>query len=99
MRHYITLFVKADTGGWRALFPDFPQCDAAGESLDATAVSAHLALTQHVHDRGLPLPRSSSLSEVQQDTDWITGRGIALERAIISLVPLNGFDDPKDFAT
>jgi predicted RNase H-like HicB family nuclease len=96
MRHYITMFVKTDAGGWRAMFPDFPECEAAGESLDAATVSALLALTQHAHDRGLPLPPPSSLSEVQQDADSIAGRGIALERAIVSLVPLNGFDGPED---
>ena len=89
MRHYITVFTKTDAGGWRAVFPDFPDCEATGESLDATTVSAVLALAQHAHDRGLPLPHPSNLSDVQRGMDWIAG-------TIVSVVPLNGFDDPKD---
>lgn len=93
MRHYITVFAKTETGQWRAVFPDFPGCEAAGESLDATTISALMALTQHAHDRGLPLPWPKSLSEVQGDAAWMAGHGIALGKAILSLTPLNGFDD------
>ncbi len=93
MRHYLTMFVRTGDGGWRAIFPDFPDCEAAGESLDATTLSAFMTLTQHVHDRGAPLPRPSSLSDVRKRTDWIAGQGIDLEKAIVSLTPLNGFDE------
>jgi predicted RNase H-like HicB family nuclease len=99
MRHYITMFMKTGSGAWRAVFPDFPDCEAVGQSLDATTVSAFLALTQHVYDRGLPLPRPSNLSEVERDADWIAEHGIALESAIVSLVPLSGFDDQKESTT
>jgi hypothetical protein len=68
---------------------------AAGESLDATTVNAFMALTQHAHDRGLPLPVPRSLSEVRGNAAWIMGRGIALEKTIVSLIPLNGFDGQK----
>jgi predicted RNase H-like HicB family nuclease len=93
MRHYIAMFAKTGTGQWRAVFPDFPDCEAAGQSLDATTVNAFMALTQHAHSRGLPLPVPRSLAEVRRDTDWIAAHGIALEAAIVSLIPLNGFDN------
>ncbi len=93
MHHYITLFARSETGRWRAVFPDFPACEADGESLDATTISALMVLTQHAHDLGLPLPRPKNLSEIRGDVAWMAGRGIALEKAILSLIPLNGFED------
>ncbi len=93
MRHYITVFAKTETGQWRAVFPDFPGCEAAGESLDATTISALMTLTQHAHDRGLPLPRPKNLSQVRGDVEWMAGSGIAFEKAILSLIPLSGFED------
>jgi predicted RNase H-like HicB family nuclease len=95
MHHYITVFAKTDAGHWLALFPDFPDCEAGGESLDATTVSAIMTLTQHAHNRGLPLPRPKSLSEVQGDAEWMAGRGIAFEKAILSLTPLSGFQEHR----
>ena len=93
MRHYIAMFAKTGTGQWRAVFPDFPDCEAAGQSLDATTVNAFMALTQHAHNRGLPLPVPRSLAEVRRDAGWIAEQGIALETVIVSLIPLKGVDD------
>jgi hypothetical protein len=55
-----------------------------------------MTLNQHAHDRGLPLPRPKSLSEVQGDAEWMAVCGIALEKAILSLIPLSDFDDQEE---
>lgn len=96
MHHYITVFAKTDAGQWRAVFPDFPDCEATGDSLDATTISALMTLTQYAHGRGLPLPRPKSLSEVQGDAAWMAVCGIALEKAILSLTPLSGFEEQEE---
>ena len=62
MAHYISVLMPLSAGGWRALFPDIPDCEVEGESLDSTMLRAAGALSECVHTRytdGPPSPRES----------------------------------------
>ena len=45
MAHYISVLMPLRAGGWRALFPDIPDCEVEGDSLDATMLRARLPNT------------------------------------------------------
>ncbi len=86
MSHYIALMHQAgDTYG--VLFPDFPGCISAGDSVDDALKQAAEALAFHVaglKDDGAPIPPPRTLEAIRAaDEDWIDWEG-----AVVALVPL-----------
>ncbi|HET6157517.1 MAG TPA: type II toxin-antitoxin system HicB family antitoxin [Dongiaceae bacterium] len=91
MAHYISVLMPLSAGGWRALFPDIPDCEVEGDSLDATMLRAAGALTECVQTRyggGPPLPRE--LNEIKADNRWVTTHSIDWAKAVVTMVPLRG---------
>lgn len=89
MAHYISVLMPLNAGGWRALFPDIPDCKAEGDSLDATMLRAAGALTECVQNRygdGPPSPRA--LIEIKADEGWVTTHAIDWTKAVVTMVPL-----------
>jgi len=76
-------------GGWRALFPDVPECEVQGDSLDMTVFRATGALTEYAESKFghvLPLPRE--LTEIKADRDWVAQHDIDWTQAVVTMVPL-----------
>ena len=44
MKHYVSVLVPLTFGRWHAFFPDLPDCEADGSSLDLTVMHAARAL-------------------------------------------------------
>jgi len=44
MAHYIGVFLPLESGGWRALVPDVPDCEAEAASLDIAVLHVFTAL-------------------------------------------------------
>lgn len=91
MAHYISVLIPLSEGGWRALFPDIPDCEVEGDSLDATVLRAAGALTECVQSRygdGPPSPRE--LIEIKADDQWVSSHAIDWTKAVVTLVPLRG---------
>ena len=91
MAHYISVLMPLSAGGWRALFPDIPDCEVEGESLDATMLRAAGALSECVHSRysdGPPSPRE--LIEIKADDQWVATHEIDWARAVVTMVPVRG---------
>ena len=91
MAHYISVLMPLSAGGWRALFPDIPDCEVEGESLDVTMLRAAGALSECVHNRygdGPPLPRE--LIEIKADDRWVATHAIDWTKAVVTMVPLRG---------
>ena len=89
--HYISVLMPLSAGGWRALFPDIPDCEVEGESLDATMLRAAGALSECVHSRytdGPPSPRE--LIEIKADDQWVATHEIDWAKAVVTMVPLRG---------
>jgi predicted RNase H-like HicB family nuclease len=87
--HYISVLMPLSAGGWRALFPDIPDCEVEGDSLDATVLRAAGALTECVQSRygdGPPSPRE--LIEIKADDHWVTAHAIDWAKAVVTMVPL-----------
>jgi len=87
--HYISVLMPRNAGGWRALFPDIPDCEVEGDSLDATVLRAAGALTECVEHRysgGPPSPRE--LNEIKADDHWATVHEVDWSKAVVTMVPL-----------
>lgn len=86
MDRYIAL-LHAGPEGYGVLFPDFPGCVSAGDTIDDALGGAGEALSAHVdlmrHD-GETIPAPRSLEDIKAaKEDWIEWEG-----AIVAVVPL-----------
>jgi hypothetical protein len=89
MTHYIAILVAAESGQWRALFPDVPECKAHGCGVLGTKQAAAISLNQYAKTNGaLPLPRT--LEEIEQDEAWLIRNGVNFAKAIVTIVPWPG---------
>ena len=88
MAHYVGVFVPLEAGGWRAVFPDIPQCQVEAPSLDLTvfhAAAAHADLNQR-SDRPLAPPRD--LAEIRSDDVWASACGVDWSRSVVTMIPV-----------
>lgn len=72
MASYIALVRKNDSSAYSVDFPDFPGCISAGDTMDEAVKNANEALKFHIagmREDGDPLPRPSTLEEVQADPE------------------------------
>ena len=91
--HYISILIPLSAGGWRALFPDVPDCAAEGDNLDITMLRAAGALSSCVETlygdgKGAPAPRA--LSEIKADNGWAIAHHVDWTKAVVTMVPLRG---------
>ena len=94
MAHYISVLMPLNAGGWRAMFPDIPDCEAEGDSLDAAVLRAAGALTECVQSRygdGPPSPRQ--LNEIKADESWVATHDVDWTKAVVTMVPLRRSHD------
>ncbi|MEZ5833706.1 MAG: hypothetical protein R3D05_21250 [Dongiaceae bacterium] len=94
MAHYISVLMPLSAGGWRALFPDVPDCEVEGENLDVTVLRAAGALSECIQNRyrsGAPSPRE--LNEIRADDLWVAAHAIDWTKAVVTMVPLRGDRD------
>src|SRR6185295_8086918 len=85
------VYLPLAAGGWRAFFPDIPDCEVAAPSLDRAVFRAANALAEHVVSLNgsamatLPLPRD--LSAIKADKEWVATLAVNWSTAVITLVP------------
>ena len=67
MAHYVGVLMPLEPGGWKAVFPDAPQCQVEATSLDLTVFRAAAALADlnQRSDGTLAPPRD--LAEIHLD--------------------------------
>ena len=91
MKYYIAVCLPSTSGGWRAFFPDIPDCEVAAPSLDRAVFRAANALADHtVRLNGsavdiLPLPRD--LTAIKADKEWSAANAVNWSNAVITLIP------------
>jgi predicted RNase H-like HicB family nuclease len=86
--HYIALLVPSSVGEWRVLFPDVPECQAHGYTVDDATFAATTALSRCLAENGHlpPLPRD--LAEIERDEEWLSRNNVDLHEAIVTMVSL-----------
>jgi predicted RNase H-like HicB family nuclease len=86
--HYIALLVPSSVGEWRVLFPDMPECQAHGHTVDDATFAATTALSRCLAENGHlpPLPRD--LAEIERDEEWLSRNNVDLHEAIVTMISL-----------
>jgi len=86
--HYIALLIPSSVGEWRVLFPDVPECQAHGYTVDDATFAATTALSRCLAENGHlpPLPRD--LAEIERDEEWLSRNNVDLHEAIVTMVSL-----------
>lgn len=90
MAHYVGVLMPLETGGWKAVFPDVPQCQVEAASLDQTVFHAAVALADlsQRSDRALAPPRD--LAEIRSDDGWASACGVDWSRSVVTMIPVRG---------
>jgi predicted RNase H-like HicB family nuclease len=86
--YYIALLIPSSVGEWRVLFPDVPECQAHGYTVDDATFAATTALSRCLAENGHlpPLPRD--LAEIERDEEWLSRNNVDLHEAIVTMVSL-----------
>lgn len=90
MAHYVGVFVPLAAGGWRAVFPDIPQCQVEAASLDLTIFHAASALAEFKQQSDRPLDPPRDLAEIRSDDLWASACGVDWTRSVVTMIPVRG---------
>jgi hypothetical protein len=90
MRHYIAIVMPTGLGEWHVLFPDVPECEARGASLENAKFIAARELTRRIQANGAKAPYPRDLSAIERDHDWLARNGVDLATAVVTMIPLGG---------
>jgi len=90
MTHYIAIMVPTDAGEWRAIFPDFPGCEARGYTVEDAKYTALTRLRQRLESELAIPPQPTDLAAIAKDREWISRNDIDISKAVIAIIPLDG---------
>jgi predicted RNase H-like HicB family nuclease len=90
MKYYPAILVETDFGDWRALFPDLPNCEARGYTLEDASHAAATALKQCADQNGGALAPPRDLTEISADEDWLSRNDVQFKNVVVTMVPLAG---------
>jgi hypothetical protein len=102
VNYYIAVCLPLAAGGWRAFFPDIPDCEVAAPSLDRAVFRAANALADHTVSLNgsavdvLPPPRD--LNAIKADKGWSAIHAIDWTSAVITLIPQRLSHHPHEIA-
>ena len=86
LMHYIALLIPSSIGEWRVVFPDLPECQAHGHSVDDAAFAATTALSRCLAENGASPPLPRDLAEIERDKEWLSRNNIDLHVAIVTMI-------------
>lgn len=89
MKYYAAIFLESSLGDWRVLFPDLPDCEAVGYTLEDAEYAAATALAQCASQKGAALASPRDLAEIAADTDWLARHDVVIAKAVVAMVPLS----------
>jgi predicted RNase H-like HicB family nuclease len=87
MTNYIAILVEAQSGQWRALFPDVPGCEALGYGLANVKRAAAQNLKRYSKVQGGELRLPRTLREIEEDKGWLKNNDINFSDAVVVIVP------------
>ena len=90
MAHYVGVFMPLEVGGWKAVFPDVPQCQVEAASLDLTVFHAAAALADLNQRSDGPLAPPRDLAEIRSDDLWSSACGVDWSRSVVTMIPVGG---------
>ncbi len=90
MAHYVGVLMPLEAGGWKAVFPDVPQCQVEAASLDLTVFHAAAALADLNQRSDRPLAPPRDLAEIRLDDMWASACGVDWSRSVVAMIPVRG---------
>lgn len=88
MDYYIAIFAQSFVGEWRVFFPDFPDCEARGFTVEDATFVAESALMRCAQESGT-LPKPRNMSEIKRDADWLSRHEIDFAGpVVVRMIPL-----------
>jgi predicted RNase H-like HicB family nuclease len=88
MTYYVAIFAQSFVGEWRVFFPDFPECEARGFTVQDAAIVAESALVRHARESG-KLPQALDVGEIKRDPDWLSRHEIDFAGpVVVRMIPL-----------
>ncbi len=90
MSHYIALLFPSPLGEWNVLFPDLPECQAHGYTVDDATFAATTALSRCLAQNGASPPLPRDLAEIERDEAWLSRNNIDLRSAIVTMISTTG---------
>jgi len=90
MTHYIAIVMPTGLGQWHVLFPDVPDCEVRGASLENAKFTAAHELTRRIQANGAKAPHPRDLSAIERDHEWLARNGVDLATAVVTMIPLGG---------
>ena len=88
MSHYIALLLRSPMGEWNVVFPDVPECQAHGNTVDDATFAAMTALSRCATEYGTSLRPPRDLVEIERDEEWLSRNQIDLSEAIVTMISL-----------
>jgi len=88
MSHYIALMLRSPDGEWNVFFPDVPDCQAHGYTVDDATFAATTALSRCLAENGHSPPLPRDLAEIERDKEWLSRNNIDLHEAIVMMISL-----------
>jgi predicted RNase H-like HicB family nuclease len=86
--HYIALLIPSSVGEWRVVFPDVPECEAHGYTVDDATFTATTALSRCLAENGhVPSP-PRDLADIERDEEWLSRHNVDLHQAIVTMISL-----------
>jgi predicted RNase H-like HicB family nuclease len=86
--HYVALLIPSSVGEWRVVFPDMPECEAHGYTVDDATFAATTALSRCLAENGHLPPRPRDLAEIKRDEEWLSRNNVDLREAIVTMISL-----------
>jgi predicted RNase H-like HicB family nuclease len=87
--HYIALLMPSSVGEFRVVFPDVPECQAHGYTIDDATFAATTALSRCLTENGVSPPPPRDLAEIERDEEWLSRNNIDLHEAIVTMISLH----------
>jgi hypothetical protein len=89
MAHFIGVFLPLESGGWRALVPDVPECQAEAASLDIAVLHIATALAHATVGLDGAIRPARDLAAIKADANWVRANGINWSVAVIAMIPVH----------
>jgi hypothetical protein len=86
--HYVAILQPLDIGEWRVLFPDAPECETYGFTVQDATFAAETALARCAEEKGSHFPKPRSLRQIECDSEWLSRNSVDLNKTMVTLVPL-----------
>jgi predicted RNase H-like HicB family nuclease len=90
-KYYVVVLVPQRDGGWRAHFPDIPNCRAEGDRVEIAierVAGAASRMIVDLHDQGLPVSEPRGFEQIRADTSWAEERAVDWSKVVVSLVAI-----------